>query len=431
MKYALAIALAGSLLLSACAAEPTRLDISSRIPAEERAGFDRQIVLTVVDPGAGLRTAAGSSMSPYGGQAGYDGSAHAQLVAARIARDYDLRRVAAWPIQSLHLHCIVYEVKAPDERDVLVGRLRDDPRVESVQPMARFSTRGAEEAQGDPLARLQTANAAMHVSAAHQWSTGRRIRVAIIDTGMDRNHPDLAGRIAHSWDLVGEDRQAFDSDRHGTAVAGVLAATADNGVGIVGIAPDVDILAFKSCWQVHAGQPDLCNTLTLAAALDLAMTHDAHVINLSLTGPADPLLERLVGTAVARGIVVVGPAGGAGAFPAAVDGVLAVRDVDDPASEPVVPFIAAPGRNVLTLVPGGRFDYVSGVSFATAMVSGVVALVLERQTISPRAVASLLAATAAPGSEQGTGTSVDACRALARLVGSQNCDSPTALVGRR
>jgi len=432
MRHALAIPLLGSLLVAACASEPTRLDLATRIPADERGRGDQQIVLTVVDPGAGSHAAAGSSPSPYGGRASYDGSAHAQLVAARIARDYGLRRVAAWPISILQLHCIVYEVKAPGERDALVSRLRNDPRVESAQPMVQFETRTDEVGQGDPLARLQTANAAMHVPTAHQWSTGRKVRVAIIDTGMDRNHPDLAGRIERSWNLVDGDALSFDADRHGTAVAGVLAATADNGVGIVGIAPDVEILAFKSCWQAEAGRPDLCNTLTLAAALDLAMTHEARIINLSLTGPADPLLSRLVAAAMARGIVVVGPDDERedrhGSFPGAVDGVLAVRNVDDPVRRTEDRYIAAPGRDVLTLVPGGRFDYVSGVSFSTAMVSGVVALILERESMSPRAVARLLATTTGALREPGTGQSIDACRALASLVQSPICGTPTSLV---
>jgi subtilisin family serine protease len=196
----------------------------------------------------------------------------------------------------------------------------------------------------------------------------------------------------------------------------------------------VEILAFKSCWQVRAGQPDLCNTLTLAAGLDLAMAHDARIINLSLTGPADPLLSRLVATALTRGIVVVGPAGGPandqGSFPSDVDGVLAVRHVDDPDLRTDGRYVAAPGRDVLTLVPGGRFDYVSGVSFATAMVSGVVALILERELMAPRAVASLLAMTAGPAGAPGAGASVDACRALAQLAGAPACGSPISVVGQ-
>ena len=98
------------------------------------------------------------------------------------------------------------------------------------------------------------------------------MRVAIIDTGIDFNHPDLAGQIVARRNFVDSDDAAFRLDRHGTAVAGVIAALADNHLGIVGIAPDSRLIALKACWQARATlAAATCNSFTLAQALQSAI----------------------------------------------------------------------------------------------------------------------------------------------------------------
>jgi len=435
MTRLLASTMAFCLLLAGCAVRPPAPEASLRIPPEVRAQHDRQLVVTFPDSGVTALSAAGGSPRPYSSSAGYDGSAHAQWLTARLAGEYGLERVAAWHIGSLRVHCVVFEAGTPEARDQLITRLRSDPRIESAQPMLAFETRSGTPDYDDPLFPLQVAVAAMQVPAAHRWAQGRNVSVAIIDTGVDISHPDLTGRVTESWNLVDDDPQAFREDRHGTAVAGVLAAVGQNGLGIVGIAPKVEILAIKACWQVGPGLQGRCNTLTLAAALDVAISQGVQVINLSLGGPEDPLLGRLVDVAIARGIVVVGPQGGsltsAPGFPAAVHGVLAVADADAPdgatGSWAARRHLSAPGQHVLTLVPGGRFDFVSGESYSTAMVSGIVALVLERGALAPPAVMDLLERTATPVETTAT-TVVNACRALAGLGPSVSCDDSLARV---
>src|ERR1035438_2109430 len=89
-----------------------------------------------------------------------------------------------------------------------------------------------------------------------------------------------------------------------TAVAGVIAAIPDNGIGIVGIAPDVRLFVFKACWRsAPTGAKATCNSFTLAQALAAAIEERVDIINLSLAGPSDPLLTRLVGRAAAAGII--------------------------------------------------------------------------------------------------------------------------------
>jgi subtilisin family serine protease len=246
-------------------------------------------------------------------------------------------------------------------------------------------------------------------------------------------------------------------DRHGTAVAGVIAALTNNGQGIVGIAPAADLLALKACWQERIEAPAVCNTLTLAEALAFAIERRSRIINLSLTGPSDPLLTRLVGRAVDQGILVLGASVAKSqgmmskvantttsfdaGFPLSVPGVIAVADADsvarasrtaDAAGTPTLktvangptfarPLLAAPGQEVLTLAPGGRYDYVSGASISTAMVSGVVALILERgQRLQAAEVRSLLERTGYTGTDA-TLRIVDACDAVASLIRAEGC----------
>jgi subtilisin family serine protease len=130
--------------------------------------------------------------------------------------------------------------------------------------------------------------------------------VAIIDTGVDTEHPDLAGRTQLTRNYIDDDVTEFRNDRHGTQVAGLIAAAANNGIGIVGVAPDVRLMAYKACWQPTPSSAGRCNSFTLAQALADALAARAQVINLSLVGPSDPLLEALVEKAISGGVIVVG-----------------------------------------------------------------------------------------------------------------------------
>jgi subtilisin family serine protease len=231
---------------------------------------------------------------------------------------------------------------------------------------------------------------------------------------VERDHPDLLGQITVSADFV--PNHAAVAEDHGTGVAGVIAARADNGVGIVGVAPGARLMALRACWQERGADDTtetVCDSLSLAQALEFAVEHRAQVINLSLGGPSDPLLDRLLDVAVARGETVVAafdrrlPAGG---FPASHRGVIAVAD--QPVTPPRPGVYMAPGRDVPTTQPGGRWFLVSGSSYAAAHVSGLVALVREHARAS-RPVALVLANAA-------LGT-IDSCATLLRVVGPCDC----------
>ena len=141
----------------------------------------------------------------------------------------------------------------------------------------------------------------------------------------------------------------------------MIAAVTDNGIGIVGIA-EARLLLLKACWRAGAvGTPSVCNSFTLAQAIAAAVEARVDIINLSLAGPDDPLLRRLVARAIDAGIIVVGavPADGQrNAFPTNIDAVIAVDTAESGHAQTKV--LYAPGRDVLSLAPQAHYDFYSG-----------------------------------------------------------------------
>jgi subtilisin family serine protease len=214
-------------------------------------------------------------------------------------------------------------------------------------------------------------------------------------------------------------------------VAGIIAARGGNGAGIVGVAPGARLMALRACWQQAADTR--CDTFSLGKALNYALLHPPRVINLSLGGPPDRLLSMLLDAALAKNIAIVGAADPRGpGFPAAHPGVLAVASLEDPPPFPPVAadgaagrarpvgepgaadILRAPGRDIPATVPGARWTFVSGSSFAAAHVSGLAALLAELQPDeSPASLRRTLAATAAPNT-----ATIDACATIARVTGA-------------
>ncbi|MEM7500347.1 MAG: S8 family serine peptidase [Pseudomonadota bacterium] len=299
--------------------------------------------------------------------------------AAALEEEHAVTMVAEWPLRSINVHCFVLRIEPGATAEAVAEALAADPRVRTVQPMQRFSTLSASASQD--LSAMQDALAILRVRAAHTAATGQGVRIAVIDTGIDRNHPDLARRISVARDFVG-DGGADRAEEHGTAVAGVIAADADDGRGIIGVAPDAEILALRACWQEPDGPRGQCSSFTIARALDFALRNDVDVLNLSLGGPYDALLAEILAVALERGVPVIAATGEAGvvAFPASKAGVVAVAALSDqnngPASEQDTAFLA-PGRDVLSTAPNEEYDFYSGSSIAAAHVSGLVALLLD------------------------------------------------------
>ncbi len=353
----------------------------------------------------------------------YNGSYDARVggdarrrVAEALAGKYGLRVIDDWPMPVLGVDCFVMEASGDARLSRVEEALAQDPRVESVQPMQLFHVL----AHDDPLYALQPAGKAWHLAELHRLTTGKHVRVAEIDTGVELDHPDLVGRVVSQQNFV--DERTDVAEAHGTEVAGIIAARADDAIGIAGVAPEAELTALRACWERSEREPALCSSFTLAKALQFALDRKAQVINLSLGGPRDRLLERLLDAATLRGIIVVGavdPQTADGGFPASHPGVLAVAG-DDGHDAPAGALIA-PGRDIPTTTTAHKWGFVTGSSFAAAHVTGLVALLHEldprlrsveiRDLLAPRTT------TAASGARP----IVDACAAVARTAGTCAC----------
>jgi len=310
----------------------------------------------------------------YAGAYG-DGATRAarMRIASRIARAHGLRMVTDWPMPLVGLDCFVMRVPDGQSAAAVAEALSRDRAVAWAEPMQVYRALGASGPPNDPLFRLQPAASEWRLAELRGVATGRDVRVAVIDSAIDAAHPDLAGQLVARQDFVTAHPAA--AELHGTAVAGVIGAVADNQLGVAGVAPGARLMALRACWQTGA-EATVCDTLSLAKALHFAIDGRAQVINLSLGGPPNVLLGRLIDVALARGVVVVGavdPGLVGGGFPASHRGVVAV------AAEGGGPgTYAAPGRDVPTTQPGARFGLVNGSSYSAAHVSGLFALLRER-----------------------------------------------------
>lgn len=403
------------LLVAACAGLPQRNAVAVGDAA------DRQIVIAIAQAPTVSAALLGAPELRHQRRRGYRAAPAVERVLQQLAREHALTRVDGWPIGSLEVYCEVYEVGPDASVESLLERLSRDSRVVIAQRMNLFETLAS--SYDDTYVDLQTAVVQLDLESAHRLATGRGATVAIVDSGVDARHPELRANIGFTIDLVGQTRRLRGGEIHGTAVAGVIAASANNAEGIVGIAPDVSIATFRACWAVEPDMPRArCSTFSLAKALEVALDLAPDVINMSLTGPHDPLLAQLLARIVERGIVVVTARPELeefGNFPASQPGVLVARSPGSPRDARWPNSIAAPADEILTTVPAAEYAFLSGTSLAAAHVSGVIALLREQAPgIGVRQIAGLLRDTSisAAGEE-----SVNACLALAKLAETVGC----------
>lgn len=393
--------------------EPLRA--SATLPATARESPQHFVVLTIYNPVNLSPSRAASSPRGYDRVGPYMAGAEARAMSRALMREYHLRESASWPIALLGVNCLVYELPPDADLAQVLASLSRDSRVESVQPLLNFET--AARPYNDPYAHLQHNMELLGVTAAQTLSRGSGVRIAVIDTGVQLNHPDLPATLV-SRNFVDNDAGAFTSDAHGTAVAGIIVAVPDNGIGIMGIAPEASLFAYKACWRAAAtGVRAVCNTFTLAQAIAAAIEARADIINLSLDGPSDPLLSRLIRHAQDEGIIVVGaipPDGQRDAFPTNIANVIAVDAIENNFATPDV--VRAPGRDVLSLAPQSHYDFYNGSSLATAEITGVIALLRAKQSHLTAHEAQMLLIAETPAVP-------DACAALgAMLHHTQRCE---------
>ena len=401
-------------LLAGCAT-PSPRDASALDP---EAG--RQILLTVHQDDELALQLRGATSTRYLTRRGYGPSPAVERTLNQLAQEHGLTRVDGWHIASLDAYCEVLAVSPGVDIERLIAKLNEDPRVELAQRMNVFETQLG--VYDDPYADLQGSVLDLEILPAHELATGRGVTVAVIDSGVDAKHPDLHGRVAQSRNFVAAPR-GTRGEIHGTAIAGIIASQVNNNEGIVGVAPNAEVVALRACWAVAADAAAAhCSTFSLALALQAAMDLQVQVINLSLTGPFDELLGALLDEALRRGMTIVAAASDspakADAFPASHPGVIAAKAATGDAG--LAPrTLQAPASEILTTTPNSGYAFLSGNSLAAAHVTGVVALLLERApAIEQAALLSLLQESTNDARQT---RSISACRALAHLTGAGHC----------
>ncbi|MEM1439117.1 MAG: S8 family serine peptidase [Pseudomonadota bacterium] len=391
-----------ALASAATAAEPPEAD--NNIAAS-------QWVVVLDDPRPPRRRGWAGGVG-YGGRYAYEVDPALQRLANAIVEAHDIAVSDQWPVRALGVHCLVVDITG--EIEAVLKALRADRRVRWVQPLNDFE--GLEDdASGDPYRKLQPALDALNLEPLARAYSGRGVTIAVVDSGVEADHPDLQHAIAERADFVGRGSAA---ERHGTGIAGVIIAARDNDVGITGVAPDAQLFALRACWDAEGGGTR-CNSLTLSRALDRVVSLAPHLVNLSLTGPSDPLLDALVARIVEAGsIVVVAESSTRDArFPTHRPGIVWVRAAAD---GPTDTALVAPGIDVLTAQPGHAYDFMSGASIAAAHVTAVLALLHE--ALPRQRDAELVARLHRNTQAVAGGASVDACRAVLG-AGDGRCDS--------
>ena len=385
----------------------------------------RDILVTFDNQGARARSTGISA--PYRNRKRYSIAATARRDADNVREEYSLVEVDHWPINSLSVYCFVYRVPSGADRASIISRLQADERVESAQSLQEFET-GISPGVGydDTYANLQHGLRVLNVNAAHRISRGRGVRVAIIDSDADSRHEDLRGQLSKV--AVFADNDGRDNADHGTAIASIIGANANNAKGIVGIAPEARLELFVSCWSQAATDKTICDSFTLAKALDTILEDPPNVLNMSLTGPFDPLLERLLAAVQAAGVVTVAarPAepNSGNHFPASLDSVI---DVGNSTQRPATAGtklthqkLYAPGNQIMVAIPNDAYDFRSGSSLAAAHVSGAIALLLA---VSPDLPFSsvLEYLRESQNSSSSEAMSIDACLVLQLADQTRTC----------
>jgi Subtilase family/Putative Ig domain len=304
-------------------------------------------------------------------------------LASILGTRYGLRLRESYALTSLASAILVFETDG--DIVALAEKIESEPGVMMAQPNHVFHT------LSEPNEALQSLSRQLWFSKIHDFSRGRGVTVAVIDTGVDVDHEDLQANIRGAENFISG--ESYHAEIHGTAVAGIIAAGI-NYNGIAGVAPEASILALRACKQVSEADPQgRGNSVSIARAIDAAVSHKVGIVNMSFgSGTSDRLIARLIEVGVRRGILFVAPVGNreglsVPTFPASLERVIAVGGVRGNGEAFPSPALAAaatvcaPCEHLFTTIPGNRYNFLDGTSISTAVVSGVLALVLEKRRV--------------------------------------------------
>jgi hypothetical protein len=276
----------------------------------------------------------------------------------------------------------------------MIRDIAAESQVAGAQPDYLYRLAQAEQV---PVNADQYAPQKLSLPEAHRLARGNRILIAVIDSAVDGSHPDLTGAIAANFDPAAAPERPHP---HGTGMAGAIAARRN----MLGIAPGVGLLTVHA-FSAQGGTPE-GTTFNIIRGLDWAAAQGARVVNMSFAGPSDPRLRDALAKANARKIVLIAAAGNAGPnspplFPAADPSVIAVTATNSEdglfagANRGNYIAVAAPGVDIFAPAPEGSYQFTTGTSVAAAEVSGVAALLIERNpALTPAEIRKILMDTA-------------------------------------
>jgi hypothetical protein len=322
--------------------------------------------------------------------------ARSDAQADELARRHGLERLRSQNFPLIGATIGLFRIVDRRPAETVSRELAADADVRSVQPNFRYVLQDQKAAltAGDPG---QYAVAELRLPEAHKLADGANVTIAVIDSGIDVKHPELANSIADSFDALGSKEGPHV---HGTGVAGAIVAHAR----LMGSAPAARILAIRAFGKVSSGAES--TSFVILKGMDYAAAHRAQIVNMSFAGPKDALIERGIAALALKGIVMVAAAGNAGAkspplYPAANANVIAISATDaqdklfTASNRGGYIAVAAPGVDLFLPAPEEKYQITSGTSFSAAYVSGLAGLMLERNpALKPEELRTILMKTA-------------------------------------
>jgi subtilisin family serine protease len=350
----------------------------------------------------------------------------------RIVRRLGLTVLSSQTLGLLGTRVIQFQFGAGKNIRDVIRELEKERIVDEATPNYEFEL--AQDAAapapngGDPA---QYIIAKLKLAEAHRIATGENVLIAVIDSEIDAKHPDIDGRIAARYEEAGP---ADKPHPHGTGMAGAIVSHRK----LMGTAPGARILAIRAFGGPSGSAKG--TTLQIVKGLDWAIDQKARIVNMSFAGPKDPTLAKAFKAASDKGVVLIAAAGNAGPkspplYPGADPYVIAVTatDADDQvyanANRGKYLTVAAPGVDILVPAPDGNYEFTTGTSVAAAHVSGVAALLLQRDPkLDATGVREILASTANPLGARGRSDEfgyglVDPLKAL-QAAGARTAGAP-------
>lgn len=300
--------------------------------------------------------------------------------------EYKIEHQKSWWMESLEIFCVVFTVDEKKDLKELLRELNDNPAIEHAQMMNSFVVMSRKRPlekniYNDPQWTMQYGQFSDELTQLHSLTQGQSVRVGVIDTLTDLNHPDLLGQVTKQYNYVVDENnlenQMENITRHGTAISGIISARANNNIGLVGLAPNARLYIYGAC-DSSSPEAAQCNSFNILQGIEQAIKDNVDILNLSLTGPEDALIRRALNAAFEQGIIVIAAENKSSSntnFPASLDTVIGVDEFSSKKLDDPIEFGDWIKRSEkLSTVSGGGYQFFYGSSVSAASVSGLAAL---------------------------------------------------------